>query len=348
MARLIDVARRAGVSRSTASNVFNSPEIVRPQLRQRVEAAALELGYLGPDPKGRLLRGGRFNAIGVVAPRVLGIAEAVSNPVLQVFLKGVGEVCDETGATLALLSGRAEHGSIATALVDGFIFGQIEHLKQVEPAQLRRSPFVVVDFDAGPHISSVRVDSRAGAFAAARHLLDLGHRRFAIMSFGATGSKARLHPAGQPRPPQAAGLPTDEQKYLGYADALAEAGIAIGDVTMVQAGPSDPEAAGMILDAAPEATAILSMSVMQAISLLAEAKRRDIAIPHALSVVGFNDIPEAALADPPLTTVDTMAMLKGRIAAQVVSETDGPRHEIIQPQLLLRGSTARAPAGFAR
>ena len=66
--RLVDVAEAAGVSRGTASNVFNNPELVRPKLRQKVQAAVRELGYLGPDPKGRLLRAGKFNAIGVMPP----------------------------------------------------------------------------------------------------------------------------------------------------------------------------------------------------------------------------------------------------------------------------------------
>ncbi|MFN0194970.1 MAG: LacI family DNA-binding transcriptional regulator, partial [Aestuariivirga sp.] len=66
--RLIDVAKAAGVSRGTASNVFNNPGMVRPQLRERVEAAARALGYLGPDPKAQGLRAGKCNAIGVVPP----------------------------------------------------------------------------------------------------------------------------------------------------------------------------------------------------------------------------------------------------------------------------------------
>ncbi|HMN85481.1 MAG TPA: LacI family DNA-binding transcriptional regulator, partial [Bauldia sp.] len=61
--RLADVARAAGVSQGTASNVFNRPELVRAEVRERVEAAARSLGYAGPDPKGRLLRAGKVNAI---------------------------------------------------------------------------------------------------------------------------------------------------------------------------------------------------------------------------------------------------------------------------------------------
>jgi DNA-binding LacI/PurR family transcriptional regulator len=341
VARLIDVAKAAGVSRSTASNVFNTPELVRPKLRKRVEAAALELGYLGPDPKGQLLRAGKFNAIAVLPPSEWGVADSLRNPVFDLVLMGVGEVCDEIGANLVIVPDN--NRSIRTALVDGFIFGRVEHLAEIEPARLRRLPFAVVDFDPGPNISSVRVDARAGCYAAAKHLIEGGHRRFGIVSFLRIMGAARIHPAGQPRGPEAAGMPTDQEKLNGYAQALSEAGLNIDDVPMVQADPWDRDAARMMLDAAPEATAILSMSVMQGIAVMDEARRRGLSVPRDLSVVGYNDIPDAARSNPPLTTVDGMSLRKGRAAAQIVFNGGPPRHEILTPQLIMRASTAPAP-----
>jgi DNA-binding LacI/PurR family transcriptional regulator len=341
VARLIDVARAAGVSRSTASNAFNSPELVRPGVRARVEAAARSLGYAGPDPKGRLLRAGRFNAIGVVPAGNWGVADTLRNPVFQRFLQGVGEVCDEVGANIVVTSdiGRSS-GAAKTALVDGFIFARIDQIAEVEPARLRRLPFAVVDVDAGPDVNSVRVDARAGGYAAAHHLLDLGHRRFAILSFLRDFGPARFHPPGAPRGAEAAGMPTDQDKLAGYADALAEAGIAIDDVPMVQAHPWDRSAAGLLLDVAPQVTAILSMAVMQALSVLDEAHRRGLDVPRDLSVVGYNDTAEAAASAPPLTTVDAMMAEKGRLAARIVT-TPGPvRREVLEPRLIVRESTA--------
>jgi DNA-binding LacI/PurR family transcriptional regulator len=341
--RLIDVAKAAGVSRSTASNVFNSPEMVRPKLRQRVEAAARELGYLGPDPKGRLLRDGKFNAIAVMPPSEWGVADALRNPVFDLLLLGVGEVCDEIGANLVIVSDKTGKYGIKNALVDGFIFGRVEHLAQAESARLRRLPYAVVDFDPGPNISSVRVDARAGCYAAAKHLIERGHRRFGILSFLRTTRPARVYPTGQPRGPEAAGMPTDQEKLRGYSEALSEAGINIDDVPMVQADPWDRDAARMMLDAAPEATAILSMSVMQGIAVIEEAHRRGLSVPGDLSVVGYNDIPDAARSDPPLTTVDGMGVQKGRAAARIVFDGGPPRHEILKPQLIMRASTGPAP-----
>lgn len=344
MARLEDVAKAAGVSRSTVSNVFNNPELVRAKLRQRVEQAARDLGYLGPDPKGRLLRDGRFNAIAVLPPSRWNLVDSMRNPVFNLFLTGVAEACDAVGANLVVVPDSENGSGVRNALVDGFIFNRIEHLAEIEPARLRRLPFAVVDFDPGPAISSVRVDSRGGCRAAARHLLDLGHRDFAIVSFGRTGGGAQLYPAGAPRPAEAAGFATDQEKYGGYADALAAAGLDIAAMPMVQADPWDGSAAGMILDAAPRATAILSMTIMQAIAVVAEAQRRGLRVPEDLSVVGYNDIADAERSDPPLTTVDGMPLERGRAAARIVFSGGPPRHEILMPRLIVRGSTGPAPA----
>jgi DNA-binding LacI/PurR family transcriptional regulator len=320
-----------------------NPESVRPKLRQKVEAAARELGYLGPDPKGRLLRAGKFNAIGVMPPNDWGVVDSLRNPVFNLFLLGIAEACDEIGANLVLVPDRTGNGGIKTALVDGFIFGRVEHLAEVELAQLRRLPFAVVDFDPGPSISSVRVDARSGCYAAAKHLIEHGHLRFALLSFLRSSGSARVHPRGQRRGLEVAGMPIDQEKFHGYADAFSEAGLDINDVPMVQANPWDRDAAGMMLDLAPNATAILSMSVMQAIAILNEASRRGLSVPRDLSVIGFSDIPDAERTDPPLTTVDGLGVQKGRTAARIVFEGGPPRHEILKPRLIVRASTGPAP-----
>jgi len=340
MVRLIDVAKKAGVSHGTASNVFNNPKIVRKELREQVEAAARELGYAGPDPKGRLLRGGRYRALAVMPPLEGGIFDTLRNPVYAQFLQGVAEACDDNQATLVIASGKVGAPGVSDVLVDGAIFARVEQLAELDQVRLRQMPFAVVDCNPGPGINAVIVDARAGGHSAARHLLDLGHRNFAIMAFMRSSGPPILHAAGLPRAPDAAGIAIDQDKYQGYAEALAAVGINIADVPMVQADVFDATAPAMLLDAAPEATAILSMSVMQALGVIGEARQRGLSVPGDLSVVGYNDIPEAALSDPPLTTVDSMTRQKGRQAADLVFSGEPPRHEIIKPQLILRNSTA--------
>ena len=341
MVKLVDVARAAGVSRSTASNVFNSPEKVRQAVRERVERIAAEMGYLGPDPKGRLLRAGKVNAIGFVPTGGWGIAESVRNPSVHLVLQGIGEACDEVGANLVLMSdvGRGGNG-VRTAVVDGFVLSRIEHLNAIEEARLRRLPFVVVDADAGPEINSVRADARTGCRAAGRHLTALGHRRFAIMSFLRGFGPALFHPPAPGRGLDIAGMLLDQEKLRGYADALAEAGIDIDDVPVVQAQPWDRDAAPLLLDRAPEATAILSRMDMQAIAVIEEARRRGREVPRDLSVIGYNDIPEAAASRPPLTTVSGMQVEKGRAAARLLFAGAAPRQELLPAELIVRASTA--------
>lgn len=343
MPTLDDVGKVAGVSRGTVSNVFNHPELVKADVRARVEAVARQLGYDGPDPRGRALQNGKFNAIGLVPTGGWGVADAVRNPVYRDFLLGVSEICDAAGTSVVIIPDRPGGGGVKAALVDGFIVNRIEHLAEIEPARRRRLPLVVVDVDAGPEVSSVRVDAHAGALAAGRHLTGLGHRRFGIISFLRDFGPPIFFAPGQPRGAEAAGMAIDQEKMRGYADALAEAGIAIGDVPVVQANPWEKQAAGLMLDMAPDATAILSMSAMQGIAVIEEVQRRGRSVPGDLSVVGFNDIDEATRSTPPLTTIDGMALEKGRVAARIVLEGGPVRREVLATRLILRASTGPAP-----
>ena len=183
MVTIRDVAHAAGVSRGTASNVFTHPELVSEALRERVLTTAAKLGYSGPNPKGRLLSGGKVNAIGIAPAGAYGLTTSFSNPYRRELLLGVAEICDRQGASLTLISGVGEDRTrgIKNALVDGFILHTVEDAALVE-ARRRRLPLVLVDMEADPETSSVRIDDRDGARAAAAHLVGLGHRRFAIFS----------------------------------------------------------------------------------------------------------------------------------------------------------------------
>ena len=97
--RLEDVAKAAGVSRGTASNVFSRPEIVREEMREKVLAAAQQLGYAGPDPKGRLLRAGKVNAIGVATAEPLSYF--FDDPFARTVMSGISQECDATGAGIS-------------------------------------------------------------------------------------------------------------------------------------------------------------------------------------------------------------------------------------------------------
>lgn len=344
--KLADVARAAGVSQGTASNAFARPELVRPEVRERVEQAARDLGYHGPDPKGRLLRAGRVNAIGVVV--MDDLTYFFHDPFNREFMTGVAEVCDQRGAGLALVSAvdreKAAWG-IGSAVVDGFIIQCLEDGDRLlELARRRRLPFVAVDVDPGPDASAILVDDRGGARQAVEHLLALGHRRFGILSLEISGDGRTGLVDRQRRGQSRYGATRD--RLLGYEDALAAAGIAFDDVPLVEAVNQHEDAvtgARILLDAAPDATAILAMSDVLAMALVEEARRRSLRVPEQISVVGYDDIPEAARFDPPLTTIAQPIVEKGRLAARLIFDRGPPRREVMPVRLVVRGSTGPAP-----
>jgi len=344
--KLADVARAAGVSQGTASNVFAKPELVRPEVRQRVEQAAARLGYHGPDPKGRLLRAGRVNAIGVVVMDDLGYF--FNDPFNREFMRGVAEVCDQRGAGISLVSAVDRDSAawgIDTALVDGFIIQCLEDGDRlIELARRRRLPFVAVDVNPGPDASAILIDDRAGARAAAEHLLALGHRNFGILSLEILGD-GYTGPADAARRVASKYGPTRD-RLEGYGEALKAAGIDFDQVPVIEvANDSMGAAAGAatLLDAAPGTTAILAMSDVLALAAVAEGRRRGLRVPADLSVVGYDDVPEAARAEPPLTTVAQPIVEKGRLAAHMIFDRGPPRQELLPVSLVLRGSTAAAP-----
>jgi DNA-binding LacI/PurR family transcriptional regulator len=151
-----------------------------------------------------------------------------------------------------------------------------------------------------------------------------------------------FHPPGRDRR-LIGGFIHDHERLAGYAEAFAEVGISIDDVPILEAtaiGPLMPRGIAELFDRAPEATAILTMSDSQAFAVLDEAARRGISVPHDLSVVGFDDAPEAANTHPPLTTVLQPMEEKGRIAARMLFEAGPPRHVVLPLKLVVRSSTA--------
>ena len=343
--RLADVAKEAGVSQGTASNVFNRPELVRSEVRERVEESARRLGYAGPDPKGRLLRAGKVNAIGFVSADEMSYF--FRDPFSRLLIAGIAEVCDEHGAGMALVSaGSSEENaawSVQTALVDGFILYCLEDGDRlIALAQKRRLPFVSIDLDAGPGTSSILIEDRRGAYLAASHLLDLGHRDFGFISLETPPMMGRFGFIDADRLRNCT-CKVERDRLAGYEAALAERGIAIEGLPIIQA-PHDRRAAaayaGEVLDRSPGLTAIIAMSDILALAAIDVARERGLRVPEDLSVVGFDDIPEAAASDPPLTTIMQPIMEKGRRAARLIFEAGEPRSEILEVELVVRASTA--------
>ncbi|HVG49285.1 MAG TPA: LacI family DNA-binding transcriptional regulator [Rubellimicrobium sp.] len=346
--KLRDVAVAAGVSQGTASNVFNRPELVREEVRERVREAARSLGYSGPSPKGRLLRAGKVNAIGIAAAEPLSYFFA--DPWARRLLTEVAEVCDARGAGLALVSvagGKHLAWSIESALVDGFLLrcGGPELL--VEITQRRGLPFVALSLDTEePDVPAIDIDDFGGALACGRHLLGLGHRRIAILGIGLGEGAQRVGPEAA----RATRFVNVRERAEGYWAALAEAGVAEDDIPVMAVrndGENIAEVLELLFDGhqAPP-TALLSMSDKVALAALDWIVRRGLRVPEDVSLVGFDGVPESAESVPPLTTVEQpFRQIAERSVAAILDDAMPAGREVLPLTLLVRGSTAAPISG---
>jgi DNA-binding LacI/PurR family transcriptional regulator len=347
--RLADVAREAGVSHGTASNVFSRPEIVRDEVRERVFAAASKLGYAGPDPKGRLLRAGKVNAIGVATAEPLSYF--FGDPFSRTVMSGISQECDATGAGISLVSAANKEQlawNIQSALVDGFIVFCVEGgSRLVELTRERKLPFVTLDFaEHDDTVATIGVDDVAGAGMAARHLAELGHRRFAVLALPTI--EAGYGPTTLERAQNAIYSGTRD-RIRGYFEVLAAHGIDVKAVPIYETENDEASTrAGMehLFASLEPPTAILAMSDRMALAALDWLRERGIEVPGEVSVIGFDGVPESAVSTPPLTTIAQPIVEIGRRAVQTILGFDGTiRRETLDVELIVRGSTAPPPSG---
>lgn len=346
------VAEELGVSTMTVSNAYNRPDQLSAALRQRVLEAARDLGYPGPDPLARGLRRGRAGAIGLVHDTRLSYA--VRDPALLPFLGGVGDASEEMGLGLLLISGSAEsRGAVAIsdALVDGLIVYSVAEGDPLLAAALkRRLPLVIVDQPMVEGIALVGIDNRAAARELTDHVLGFGHRRLAVISLPLVpdGRQGPADPARQRR----VRYPIHRARLQGYGDALEAAGLARATTTVYECAASTRrcgrDGCTALLDEADgPPTAILAASDQLALGAMEAARERGIAVPEQLSIVGFDDIPEAASGPCPLTTVRQPHDRKGTLAIELLAAAlrdDRPQDHALLDHQLVRRESVSAPS----
>jgi DNA-binding LacI/PurR family transcriptional regulator len=339
---LATVAEAVGVSRMTVSNAYNRPDQLSPELRERVLEAAKRLGYSGPNPVARTLSRGTTGSVGLVLDYPLTIA--FTDPGTVQFLHGVAAGCEEQGLGLTLVP-RIEGGGAALvqrALVDGFVLYCVAPADpRMDAVRARHLPFVRVDFDPEPEGLAVNIDDEAGARAVAEHLTALGHRQIAIVlphdHAGPTGPVAE----------QNAWHHVTSSRLAGWRAGLEAAGIDWSTVPVVGGPGKQAEAGhiagGRLLDRADRPTAIIALSDVLAIGVIKAAAERGISVPGELSVAGFDDVPEAAAATPPITTIRQPHQTKGSEAVRLLVEAPGSESVLLPIELVVRASTAPAP-----
>jgi DNA-binding LacI/PurR family transcriptional regulator len=344
---LADVAAHLSVSRTTVSNAYNRPNQLSPKLRERVLAAADELGYCGPDPMARGLRRGSTGSLGLVFDQPL--TYAFTDPAAALFLQGMASGLEEHGMALSLIPRMPEGASrsaelVRSALVDGYVlFCTAGDDERVRAVRTRGLPFVLVEGQDDPTMAHVHIDDIAGTEAAARHVTALGHRRIGILSPYVSGVVT-----GPEAQEIASPWRTSSGRLRGWRAGLEAAGIDWSTVQVSGAGGSDVEhgarAAAPLLDRADRPTAILALSDLQALGVMRAAAERGIDVPGELSVVGFDDVPQAAAASPGLTTVSQPHAEKGRSAVRLLAAGADPEQSVLLPcHLVVRASTGPAP-----
>jgi DNA-binding LacI/PurR family transcriptional regulator len=329
------------VSVGSASNAFGRPELVSEDVRERVLAAAKDLGYAGPDPSARRLRLGRAGALGLIFSERLRYQ--FTDPAARAFFAGLAEGMQDSHLGLLLLPDSRFREEAATtvrgAAVDGFVvYSAARNEPRVEAALARNLPVVTVDQPRDAPTPFVGIDDRAAARSAAEYLRELGHERVGVLSF-----VSAIDWAGT------LAIDLSTERLDGYRDGLGSAWNEDAvRISRVNATEHARRAAIDLLESAHRPTAILAMSDVLALGALQAAAELGISVPAELSVVGFDDSPAASLATPALTTVAQPHEEKGRVAAEWLvravergTRLRGRRRRVILPtKLVVRDTTA--------
>ncbi|WP_034262726.1 LacI family DNA-binding transcriptional regulator [Actinospica robiniae] len=331
MVGIKDVARHAGVSVGTVSNVINRPDSVAADTRQRVQAVIAELGYVRSE-HARQLRAGHSRIMGLLVldmgnPFFVDIARGAERTArragLGVMVCNSNQSAREEAEYLALFAEQRVRGVLLTPADDS---GQT-----VQSLRRNAIPFVLVDrVGAGGGGCSVSVDDVVGGTLAVRHLLDAGHRNIAYVS-----GPSHLH---QIRDRRAGALAVLAESGLG-SEALTELPTETLDVA------AGRDAGARLLGLPHRPTAVFCANDLLALGMLQALFAAGLNVPRDIAIVGYDDIEFASAAAVPLTSVRQPAAAMGRLAAEMLlEETDGAgehqhRQVVLQPELVVRRST---------
>ncbi|MBB2943853.1 DNA-binding LacI/PurR family transcriptional regulator [Actinoplanes lutulentus] len=322
---MTDVARLAGVSHQTVSRVLNDHPNVKEQTRIRVRAAIAELNYR-PNRAARALVTGRSQLIGVVARNstLYGPASMLTEFEQAAadagFAVSVGSVRELDRSSISSVVERHLDQRVAGLVVIANVASAAEALAEI-PSEL---PVVFIDGDPASGRPLVTVDQVAGARAATQHLLDAGHETVWHVS----GPIDWFDSAG---------------RIQGWRQTLEEAGAEVPPLLSADWSAAEGYRAGQMLARMPEVTAVFTANDHLALGILRALSERGRRVPHDVSVVGFDDVPEAAYFIPPLTTVrqafgDVARAALSLLLGQMRDDSGTADHIVVPPQLVVRQS----------
>ena len=335
---LRDVAMRAGVSAATASRVFADAKGVQPSTRERVLAAADELGYvvngLARSMTGRGLRTMAFVVREMIGPTFAALAAGVeSRATPNGYLLMICTTHGDRDRERELVKTLREQRTAAVLLVgstesdEAFAQTAVEYARSLADID---APLVFCGRPPIPghnEISSADYDQSGGMRSVVDHLVSLGHRRIAYLGEGP-------------------GMTTSDLRFGGYRDGLATHGV-VFDPSLVLHTTNHEDAAEAtvrrFLQTGIPATALVCMTDVMAIGAMRALRAAGVPIPDAMSVVGFDDVPIVGDLTPGLTTVHPPFYEVGVAAAEIALSAEHTGHVLLEPRLVVRGSTGVAP-----
>lgn len=332
MSTLMEVAKKAAVSITTVSRVINNSSKVNVKTRERVQKAMTQLEYQ-PNRVAQRLRtsNGRSKLLGLIIPDiqnqfysgiVRGIEDVTYGNDYAVILCNSDENANKERFYLEVLKSES---------VDGIILPPIHQFgEEIENIIEIGIPIVCVDRKLmRKKVDTVVIDNEKGGYDAVSHLIELGHKKIAILTSSFQFSSF-------------------DERQKGYERALKENGIEIDKRLIKEGDPRSSETARSLADELLELdkppTAIFATNNLMTLGVLESLNKHNLKIPHNISIVGFDDLPWAKAISPQLSTVKQPAYEMGQKAAElffkrVVDPSREPEEIVLDPKLIIREST---------
>jgi DNA-binding LacI/PurR family transcriptional regulator len=359
MVTMRDVASAAGVSQASVSYAYTRPEKLSGEQREYILSVATRLGYPGPNIAGQSLKGGRIGAIGVMVTDTL--AYALEDPSALMVLRGIAEVGEFRDMPLTIVplqqAERGRHVDVAAfrkspipitspvvrGLVDGLIVYALPDDNRVfHELRKRNIPMVTIDGPIASDVPYVTIDDRTAAAQIFSHVLALGHQEITVLVDRLTPalnsglvSRAKI---------QESHFRVSRQRLLGYQDAAQQYGFDFRRIKIVEAGGFNRLSAIRAVDVALHSgrpTALVGVNDLLALAAMDRLTERGMEVPKDMTVVGFDDNPQAAVRG--LTTIRQPMIEKGKVAARLLMDLlDGKPavSEVLKTEFILRDTTS--------